>query len=197
MYSGIITDVGEVVRADEKRGHLRLYISTHFNLEDMDIGASVGCSGCCLTLVDKDGGCMVFDVSNETLSKTTLGRWEEGTKVNLERSLRLGDEIGGHMISGHVDGLATLEEIAPDGDSQRLSFSVPEHLAPYIAPKGSVALDGISLTVNEVDGCRFGVNIIPHTWAATNLSALGKGDQANIEVDMLARYVARILGKET
>ncbi len=196
MFTGIIKDTGEVARIEEKSGICRVHIGTHFDVAAMEIGASIACDGCCLTVVDKEGGCFVVEVSNETLAKTTIGRWAAGTKINLEQSLKVGDELGGHLVTGHVDGLATLESVQPDGDSYRLRIKVPAALASYIAPKGSVALNGISLTVNEVEGEVFGVNIIPHTWDVTTLHALRSGDTLNIEVDMMARYVARILDYE-
>jgi riboflavin synthase len=196
MFTGIITDCGEVISADKTAGGLRLTVRTALDLSATPLGASIACDGCCLTAIDIQGDTFALDVSNETLSKTTLGRWQKGTKINLETSLKFGDELGGHLVSGHIDGLATLEAIKPDGDSYRLTFRVPDALAKYVAPKGSVALNGISLTVNEVNNSTFGVCIIPHTWAVTNLRHLKIGDAVNFEVDLLARYVARILGKE-
>lgn len=196
MFTGIIKDTGEITRVSDKSGIRKLLIGTHLDVAKMEIGASIACDGCCLTVVDREAGCFAVEVSNETIDKTTIGGWEEGTKVNLEPSLKLGDELGGHIVSGHVDGVATLETVEPDGDARRLTFSVPEALAQYIAPKGSVALNGISLTVNEVDGDRFGVCIIPHTWEVTNIHRWKPGSGINIEVDMLARYVARMLGRE-
>ena len=195
MFTGIVRDTGEIALVEDRKGIKRLLISTHLDVKKMDIGASVSCDGCCLTVVDKEGGCFAVDVSNETLDKTTIGGWKVGTKVNLEPSLCLGDEMGGHIVTGHVDGVAVLEELEPDGDAHRLTFSVPEEIAPYLASKGSVAVNGISLTVNEVEGNRFGVMIIPHTREVTNIIHWKKGDKVNIEVDMLARYVARILGQ--
>jgi riboflavin synthase len=161
------------------------------------MGASICCSGCCLTVVDKGMGWFAVDVSAETLSLTTLSQWRVGRRINLERSLRLGDELGGHIVSGHVDGVGSIVERRADGDSTRFTIEAPKPLAPYIAVKGSIALDGISLTVNEVadraDGaCRFGVNIIPHTQSATTLGAAAAGDRVNLEIDPLARYVARL-----
>ncbi len=196
MFTGIICDTGEIVRALDEGGLRRVLIRTGFDVSKIDMGASIACDGCCLTVVEKVDDCFAVDVSNETLSKTTLGDWVEGTEVNLERSLKMGDEMGGHIVTGHVDAVATLEELTKDGGSYRLVFSVPETLAHYLAPKGSVALAGISLTVNEVDGNSFGVNIIPHTWEVTSIHGWKTGDKVNLEVDMLARYVARILGKE-
>lgn len=196
MFTGIIKDVGEVTGITETDGGCILEIRTALPLEQAAIGASISCDGCCLTVVEKTADSFTVDVSAETLSKTSIGGWKKGSRVNLESSLRLGDEMGGHLVSGHVDGLATLESVKPDGESWRLRIRVPKALAPYIAPKGSVALNGISLTVNEVEGDVFGVCIIPHTWKATNIGGVAPGGKLNLEVDMLARYVARILGKE-
>jgi riboflavin synthase len=156
------------------------------------MGASICCSGCCLTVVDKGQGWFAVDVSAESLSKTNLGAWHEGNRINLERALRMGDELGGHVVSGHVDGVGTIVSVTPEGDSQRFRFRVPKELARFIAPKGSVAVNGTSLTVNEVEGCDFGVNIIPHTQAVTTWGHAKAGDAVNIEIDMLARYVARL-----
>ncbi len=192
MFTGIITDVGRV-RAVEARGDARFYVRTPFDAAAVALGASVACSGVCLTVVGREGGELAFDVSAETLAKTTLGRWREGTPVNLERSLKLGDELGGHLVYGHVDGLARLVERRPEGASTRFVFEAPEGLAGLVAPKGSVALDGVSLTVNEVEGRRFGVNVIPHTLAVTTLADRHPGDELHFEADMLARYVARLL----
>ncbi len=196
MFTGIITHIGEIARIDKNRGDWRVFIRTTMNTGDVAMGASIACSGCCLTVVDKDKDWLAFDVSGETLSKTIIGSWDVGTRINLERSLKLGDELGGHIVSGHVDGLALIQSITPDGDSHRLKIEVPPELALYVAPKGSVALDGISLTVNEVDGPVFGVNIIPHTWTHTTLADRKPGSALNMEVDMLARYVARQLGRD-
>ena len=196
MFTGIIKDIGEVAEIKETAKGRILRIRTGLPLEVTAIGASISCDGCCLTVVEKTKDSFTVDVSAETLSKTNIGDWKTGTKVNLESSLRLGDEMGGHLVSGHVDGLATLESVKPDGESFRLKIKVPKQLAPYIASKGSVALNGISLTVNEVEGDVFGVCIIPHTWKVTNISHIKPGGKMNLEVDMLARYVARILGKE-
>ncbi len=196
MFTGIVKDKGEVVRVDDRKGMRRLLISTHFDVSSMDIGASMACDGCCLTIVDKESGCFAVEASNETLDKTTIGSWQEGRQINLEPSLRLGDELGGHIVTGHVDGVAQLEDIKQDGQSYRLRFSLPDALAIYLAPKGSVALNGVSLTLNEVEGSQFGVNIIPHTWEVTNIKHWKPGTGVNIEVDMLARYVARMIGKD-
>ena len=195
MFTGIITDVGKIISIDESRGDKRFTIQTSFDMDAVPMGASIACSGCCLTVVEKTNDSFVVDVSAESLSKTNLGKWEEGSKVNLEQSLKLGDEMGGHIVSGHVDGLAEVLSITPEGDSHRLKFSVPEEFSKFIAPKGSVALDGISLTVNEVVGNTFGVNIIPHTWDVTTMGDLKVGDHLNFEIDTIARYVARMIGK--
>lgn len=196
MFTGIITDIGTVTSVEERAGERRFVIGTNFDLSDAAMGASIACDGCCLTVVEKTTNSFTVDVSAESLSKTTLGSWAEGTRINLERSLRLGDELGGHIVSGHVDAVARIKAIDPVGDSYRITIAVPDHLAHFIAPKGSVALNGISLTVNDVNGSEFQVNIIPHTWQVTNLSDKKTGDPINMEVDMLARYAARILGKE-
>jgi riboflavin synthase len=193
MFTGIITDSGTITKIDASRGDKRFWIQTSYDLDKIAIGASIACAGCCLTVVEKNNDQFAVDVSAETLSKTNLGQWEEGTRINLEQSLKMGDELGGHIVSGHVDGLARLERITPDGDSHRLTFSVPQEFAKFIAPKGSIALDGISLTVNEVDGNRFGVNIIPHTWDVTTMGDRKPGDTLHFEIDMLARYVARMV----
>ncbi|QJE72671.1 riboflavin synthase [Aerophototrophica crusticola] len=195
MFTGIITDVGRVLGI-ERRGDTRLTIGTAFDMEAVALGASIANNGVCLTVVEKGPGWFTVDASAETLSKTTLGRWQVGTPVNLERSLRLGDELGGHLVYGHVDGVIEVLDVRPEGDSHRWTFRVPESLARYVAPKGSVALDGVSLTVNEVDGATFGVNIIPHTSQHTTFGNLKPGDLMNFEVDMLARYVARLVGKD-
>ena len=193
MFTGLISDVGTVV---EKHGG-RFAIATAYPANSIAVGASIACDGCCLTAVSVSphdrGALFAVDVSNETLSKTTLGTWSPGRRVNLERSLKAGDEIGGHLVSGHVDGTARILERRKDGDSVRFVFEAPASLAPLIAAKGSVALDGTSLTVNEVDGATFGVNIIPHTAAVTTWGKRASGDFVNVEVDVLARYVARLL----
>ena len=191
MFTGIITDVGRVA-AVEPRGDTRFRIQTSFDLETVAIGASIACGGACLTVVEKAGDGFAVDVSAETLSKTTLGAWAVGTPVNLERSLTLGAELGGHLVTGHVDGLARIVSIEREGDSHRLTIDVPAGLEGFVASKGSVALDGVSLTVNEVDGRRFGVNLIPHTWEQTTFRERRAGDELNMEVDLLARYVARL-----
>lgn len=196
MFTGIITDVGQL-DSIEKRGDTRLMISCGYDAETIDIGASIACSGICLTVVEKgigaDGRCWFsVDASQETLDRSTLGRWQEGDPVNLERSLKLGDELGGHLVSGHVDGVGRILSIDDEGDSRRFRFRAPDDLAPFIATKGSISLDGTSLTVNDVDGSEFGVNIIPHTLDVTTWGRAKAGDDVNIEIDMLARYVARL-----
>lgn len=194
MFTGIVTDVGRV-RSVEPAGDVRFAIETAYDLEGIEIGASISCDGCCLTVVDKGPDWFAVTASAETLGCTALGRWRTGTRINLERSLRVGDELGGHIVSGHVDGVATVAERRAEGDSVRFVFELPERLASYVAPKGSIALSGVSLTVNEVQGTRFGVNVIPHTQQATTLGALAEGDQVNVEIDLLARYVARLVTK--
>jgi riboflavin synthase len=191
MFTGIITDMG-TVRRIEKRGDTRFTIATSYPMDEIAIGASIACNGCCLTVVEKGNDSFLVEASAETLSKTTLGEWAEGTRINLERALKLGDELGGHLVSGHVDGLARISSIKPEGDSLRFTFETPSSLARFIAPKGSVALDGTSLTVNEADGATFGVNIIPHTQAVTTWGHARQSQRVNIEIDMLARYVARL-----
>jgi riboflavin synthase len=197
MFTGIVTDVG-TVRSAEQRGDLRLQIATGYDLETVDLGASIAFSGVCLTVVDKGGDWFAVDVSAETLSRTAADMWREGAKLNLERSLRLGDELGGHIVTGHVDAVAQVVGTCPEGDSTRVGISVPRALGPMIAPKGSVALDGVSLTVNDVrdaeDGStHFSVNIIPHTAQRTTLGDIAGGRQLNVEVDVLARYIDRML----
>ena len=193
MFTGIITDIG-TVKTVIRRGDTRFDIRTAYDLATVDMGASIACNGCCLTVIDKGPDWFAIEASAETLSKTTLGNWKQGTRINLERALRVGDELGGHIVSGHVDGVGEIVSITPDGDSQRFRFRVPAALARFIAPKGSVAVDGTSLTVNEVEGCKFGVNIIPHTQAVTTWGLARPGQAVNIEIDMLARYVARLSG---
>ena len=194
MFSGIITDIGRIA-AVEARGDTHLWVETAHDLACIDLGASVAHNGVCLTVAERrpEAGTYRVSASAETLSKTTVGDWRAGTPVNLELSLRLGDEIGGHLVYGHVDGLARVAAVEPEGESVRFTFEAPAPLMAFIAPKGSVALDGVSLTVNGVDEARFDVNIIPHTSEKTTFSALSVGDAVNMEVDMLARYTARIL----
>jgi riboflavin synthase len=197
MFTGIVTDVG-TVRSVEQRGDLRLVIGTSYDLGTVDLGASISCSGVCLTVVDKGDDWFAVDVSGETASKTAAEHWREGAKLNLERALRLGDELGGHIVTGHVDAVADVVGTCADGDSTRVGVSVPKELGPMIAAKGSVTLDGVSLTVNEVraaeDGAtHFAVNVIPHTAKHTTLGGLESGRQLNVEVDVLARYLDRML----
>ena len=192
MFTGIITDVGRVRRLLRSE-LLELTIATAFDTVAIPVGASIACSGACLTVVAVEPGAFRVQVSVETLTCTTLGEWEEGTPVNLEKSLRLGDELGGHLVLGHVDGIARIAERQPEAESVRFVFEAPRELAPFIAPKGSVALDGVSLTVNEVAQNCFVVNIIPHTLACTNLGSLQPGQRMNLEIDLIARYIARLL----
>lgn len=191
MFTGIITDIGKV-RAIAKAGDTRFEVATAYNMAGVDIGASIACNGCCLTVIAKGADWFAVQASGETLSKTSLGQWSKGTRINLERALKLGDELGGHIVSGHIDGLGQIIAITPEGESRRFRIRVPLSLARFIAPKGSVAIDGTSLTVNEVDGADFGVNIIPHTQAVTTWGDMKVGQAVNIEIDMLARYVARL-----
>ncbi len=194
MFTGIITDIGTVASVTKKNGgDTRLAIYTNYDLDKTDIGASIACSGCCLTVVKKIDDMFFVDVSAETLSKTNIGKWDDGDKLNLEQALKMGDELGGHIVSGHVDGLAKCINLTKENDSHRLTFEVPKELGGFIAPKGSVSLDGISLTVNEVEANTFGVNIIPHTWDKTTLGQIKEGASVHLEIDMLARYVARAL----
>lgn len=194
MFTGLITDVGEVIARNDGR----FEIGCAYALDDTSIGASIACDGCCLTVVgvDRNSGAhaSVFsvDVSNETLSRTTLGSWEKGRRINLERSLTPTNELGGHIVTGHVDAVALVTDIAKDGESRRFTIEVDKELSRFIAQKGSVALNGVSLTVNDVEDNRFGVNLIPHTMAVTTWSDISAGDAINLEVDLLARYVARI-----
>lgn len=198
MFTGLITDIGEVVEASG--GSFR--IGCNYTLDDKSIGASIACDGCCLTVVSlhekQPGFSSVFsvDVSNETLSKTTLGTWRAGRKINLERSLTPTTELGGHIVSGHVDGVAAITSREKDGDSVRFEIETDKSLARFIAPKGSVTLDGVSLTVNEAGDIRFGVNLIPHTLSVTTWGEKCVGDAINLEVDLLARYVARLAAAE-
>jgi riboflavin synthase len=196
MFTGIVTDVG-TVRSAERRGDLRLMIGTNYDLGGVDLGASISCSGACLTVVDKGEDWFAVEVSGETLSKTAADHWREGAKLNLERALRLGDELGGHIVTGHIDGVAEVVGTCPEGDSTRVGISVPNVLARMIAAKGSITLDGVSLTVNEVreaeDATHFAVNIIPHTARHTTLGDVKQGQQLNVEIDVLARYIDRML----
>jgi riboflavin synthase len=197
MFTGIVTDVGQV-RHIEKRGDTHFVVSTHYDVSAVEMGASIACSGACMTVVDKGSAAdrwFAFTASGETLSKTTLGDWKVGDTVNLERPMRVGDELGGHIVTGHVDGVAEIKSVLPEGESVRMVFEAPAALARFIASKGSVALDGVSLTVNEVDGARFRVNIIPHTAKMTTFGRAKPGSKVNLEVDLMARYVARLVSK--
>ena len=194
MFTGIVTDIGKV-RHVEKRGDTHIVIATKFDVSQVDMGASIACSGACMTVVDKGTAkdrWFAFTASGETLSKTTLGSWKVGDAVNLERPMRVGDEFGGHIVTGHVDAVAEIVSVKSEGESVRMIFEVPVKLARFVAPKGSVALDGVSLTVNDVEGSRFGVNIIPHTRAVTTFGRAKPGVKMNFEVDLMARYVARL-----
>ncbi|OUS22211.1 riboflavin synthase [Litorivita pollutaquae] len=191
MFTGIITDIGRVT-ALEQRGDLRVRITTGYDTGGIDIGASIASDGVCLTVIALGDDWYDVEVSRETVSKTNLGDWVEGRRVNLERALKVGDELGGHIVSGHVDGVAEIVALQDEGDSTRVTLCAPEALARFIAPKGSVALNGTSLTVNEVDGCDFGINFIPHTKEATTWGDAKVGDRINLEIDTLARYVARL-----
>lgn len=197
MFTGIVTDVGSV-RSSEQRGDLRLVIATDYDLDTVDLGASIACSGACLTVVDKGDDWFAVDVSGETLSKTAADLWRDGARLNLERSLRLGDEVGGHIVTGHVDAVGTVVGVRADGDSKRIGIEVPRALGSMIAAKGSVALDGVSMTVNDVRDSgdattQFSINVIPHTAQHTTLGELAEGRQLNVEVDVLARYIDRML----
>jgi riboflavin synthase len=193
MFTGIVTDIGEVREARHGNGGLILTIATAYDTDAIALGASIGCSGVCLTVVAKEPGLFTAEASAETLACSTLGEWCRGTRINLEQAMKLGDEMGGHLVLGHVDGVAKITDRRPDGESVRFTFETPADLAPYIAPKGSVAIDGISLTVNEVDGMTFGVNIIPHTLSHTILGDAAAGMRVNLEIDPIARYVGRLL----
>lgn len=194
MFTGIITDVGHVL-ALENRGDLRARIATGYDISGIEIGASIASDGVCLTVVDKGvdpKGWYDVDISAETVSLTNIDTWMVGKRVNLERALKVGDELGGHIVSGHVDGMAEIVAMNDEGDSTRVTLQAPDALARFIAPKGSVALNGTSLTVNEVDGARFGINFIPHTKTVTTWGDAAVGDKINLEVDTMARYVARL-----
>jgi len=196
MFTGIVTDVG-TVRSAEQRGDLRLQIATGYDTATIDLGASIACSGVCLTVVDKGDDWFAVDLSGETVSRTAGAHWREGAKLNLERSLRMGDEIGGHIVTGHIDAVGEVAEASPEGDSMGLTVKVPQRLGNMIAAKGSIALDGVSLTINTVEDAGestlFTVNIIPHTAQQTSLSGIAEGRQLNVEVDVLARYLQRML----
>jgi riboflavin synthase len=194
MFTGIITDIGTILDLD-RQGDWRARIGTAYDADGIDIGASIACDGVCLTVVatgTEPQNWFEVQISAETLSCTTLGDWVPEHRINLERALRVGDELGGHIVSGHVDGLARVVRVQPEGDSLRVTFRAPDHLAGFIAPKGSVALNGTSLTVNGVEGAEFGINFIPHTQQATTWGTVAEGDAVNLEIDTLARYVARL-----
>ena len=195
MFTGIVTDVGRI-RQVEQRGDLRARIATKYDTTRVDIGASIACDGVCLTVVALGPDWFDVDISAETVSKTNLSAWTEGRRVNLERALKVGDELGGHIVSGHVDGLAEVVGLRDEGDSTRVTLRAPKELARFIASKGSVALNGTSLTVNEVSGCDFGINFIPHTKEVTTWGDVALGDMVNLEIDTLARYVARLAEAE-
>ena len=194
MFTGIVTDMGEIL-ALEQRGDLRARIGTGYDTTRIDIGASIACEGVCLTVIDlgtTPRNWFDVEISAETVSKTNLGGWAVGRRINLERALKVGDELGGHIVSGHVDGVAEVVATRPEGDSLRVTFRAPHDLAKFIAPKGSICLNGTSLTVNEVDGRDFGINFIPHTQKVTTWGSVAVGDLVNLEVDTMARYVARL-----
>ncbi|QYK43171.1 MAG: riboflavin synthase [Paracoccaceae bacterium] len=194
MFTGIVTDMGEVLEV-ERGGDLRARIATAYDTGTIDIGASIACDGVCLTVIalgTAPRNWFDVQISAETVSKTTAGDWRPGRRINLERALKVGDELGGHIVSGHVDGLARVVGLRPEGDSLRVTFRAPDHLAGFIAPKGSVCLNGTSLTVNEVEGADFGINFIPHTQTVTTWGSVAEGDAVNLEIDTLARYVARL-----
>lgn len=197
MFTGIITDIG-TIRGHEQRGDLRLVIGCGYDMAGVAIGASIACSGACLTVVEKGADWFAVDLSAETVARTAPGLWDEGGRLNLERALKVGDELGGHIVTGHVDGLGTVVGVCPEGDSHKVAFAVDGALAPMIAPKGSITVDGVSLTVNEVrdveSGAHFSVNLIPHTWDVTTLGRLTEGAKVNLEIDVLARYLDRMQG---
>ena len=199
MFTGIITDIG-IIRSAENRGDLRAVIGCRYDSGNIDLGASIACSGVCLTVVDKghdaDGHWFAVDISGETQSCTAQGQWVQGRRLNLERALKVGDELGGHIVTGHVDGIGTIAAITAEGDSHRVIVNLPTDLAPFVAAKGSITVDGVSLTVNSVadaaDGTTFGLNIIPHTWDVTTLADWTIGSAVNLEIDVLARYLKRM-----
>ena len=195
MFTGIVTDFG-TVREISGQGDVLFTIGTGYDTSSIEIGASIAHNGVCLTVLETGPGWYTVQASQETLNLTTLSEWQAGRRINLERALKLGDELGGHLVSGHVDGIAELVAIRPENDSVRMTFEAPPSLAKFVASKGSVALDGVSLTVNEVLGRKFGVNIIPHTQSVTSFGTYKEGDRVNMEIDMLARYVARLMEKD-
>jgi len=195
MFTGIVTDIG-TIEAVDAQGDLRVRVACGYDTATIDLGASIACSGVCLTVVDKGPGWVAFDVSGETVSRTPAGQWTAGRRLNLERALRLGDELGGHIVTGHVDGIGTIEQVREDGGSHRVAIAAGPEIAPYVAAKGSITVDGVSLTVNGVrdtaDGVVFDLNIIPHTAAVTTLGATRVNDTVNLEIDVLARYLQRM-----
>jgi riboflavin synthase len=191
MFTGIVTDVGRVRAVRDTNRDRRFEIETGFDVATIDMGASISHAGCCLTVVEKGEGWFAVEVSGETLAVTTLGDWKEGRRVNLERAARVGDELGGHIVSGHVDGIGEVLSVEAEGGSHRVRIRAPKPLHRFIAPKGSITVEGVSLTVNEVEDDVFGVNLIPHTWDVTTLGELKPGSRVNLEIDMLARYLAR------
>ncbi|WP_299191876.1 riboflavin synthase [uncultured Litoreibacter sp.] len=191
MFTGIITDIGQITEL-EQRGDLRARIACSYDTSGIDLGASIACDGCCLTVINLGADWFDVEISAESVSKTNIGDWAEGSRINLERALKVGDELGGHIVSGHVDGVAVITAMEDEGDSTRVTLEAPDALARFIAPKGSVALNGTSLTVNAVDGASFGINFIPHTKQVTNWGDAKTGDRINLEIDTLARYVARL-----
>lgn len=195
MFTGIVTDIGTIAEA-RQQGDLRVRVTTAYDTSEIDLGASISCSGVCLTVVDKAPGWLAFDVSGETVSRTAADQWREGRKLNLERALRLGDELGGHIVTGHVDGIGTVASLTEEGGSHRVTIAAGHELSPYVAPKGSVTVDGVSLTVNAVrdtdSGVEFDLNIIPHTAAVTTFGTLQTGQAVNLEIDVLARYLQRM-----
>ena len=197
MFTGIVSDIGTIASV-EARGDTRIVVDTAYDMGTVDLGASIACSGVCLTVVDKGPNWFAVDVSGETISRTAGDQWTQGRKLNLERAMKLGEELGGHIVTGHVDGVAEVLGVDPDGDSLRIGFAVPAEIAPFLAPKGSITVDGVSLTVNTVEDqdagnvTHFSVNIIPHTQGATTLGALTAGQSVNIEIDVLARYLQRM-----
>jgi riboflavin synthase len=195
MFTGIITDQG-TVREISGQGDVLFKIGTSYDTKTIEIGASIAHNGICLTVIEIGSDWYTIQASAETLNLTTMGGWQPGRRINLERALKVGDELGGHIVSGHVDGVARVVEIRPENESMRFTFEAPANLARFVAAKGSVALDGVSLTVNEVNGAQFGVNIIPHTQSVTSFGGYKPGDRVNMEIDMLARYVARLIEKE-
>jgi len=191
MFTGIVTDIGTIAQLDQQ-GDLRARIATNYETSGIDLGASIASDGVCLTVIELGKDWYDVQISAETVSKTNVGAWKIGKRVNLERALKVGDELGGHIVSGHVDGVAEVVELQDEGDSTRVTLRAPKELARFIAPKGSVALNGTSLTVNDVQGCDFGINFIPHTKEVTTWGDVKLGDQVNLEIDTLARYVARL-----